>query len=151
MWLSSCFRLATRHAKMRKWKNKITTLKTWRVIAWRPFAPPGENTTNSTRKRDAWYVAYFRVAGRKVAMRKNEKVTIWRVFAWRPFAFTPRKHAYTTWHKSATISQRLRHALLLKSLPPRKDHVTIEYHVRCLVFCMHSTLYFVQYGEFFLS
>ena len=35
--------------------------------------------------------------------RKHENVTIWRVFAWRPFAFSPRKHVYTTWHKSATI------------------------------------------------
>jgi len=31
----------------------------------------------------------FRVAGRKVAMRKHEKVTIWRVFVWRLFAFSP--------------------------------------------------------------
>ena len=30
----------------------------------------------------------------------------WRVFAWRPFAFSPRKHVYTTWHKSATIGKR---------------------------------------------
>ena len=32
-----------------------------------------------------------------------------------------------------------------------KDHVTIEYHVMCLVFCMYSTLYAVQYGEVLLS
>ena len=32
-----------------------------------------------------------------------------------------------------------------------KDHVTIEYHVMCLVFCMCSTLYSVQYGENLLS
>ena len=43
--------------------------------------------TNISRKRNAWNVAYFRVAGRTVAMRKHEKVTIWRVFAWRLFAF----------------------------------------------------------------
>ena len=48
-----------------------------------------KDTTNSSRKRNAWYVAYFRVAGRKVAMQKHEKVIIWRVFAWRPFAFSP--------------------------------------------------------------
>ena len=29
-----------------------------------------------------------------------------------------------------------------------KDHVTIEYHVMCLVFCM---LYSVQYGEILIS
>jgi len=32
---------------------------------------------------------------------KTRKITIWR-----GFAFTPRKHAYTTWHKSATIEGR---------------------------------------------
>ena len=64
---------------------------------------PGKDTTNSSQKRNAWTVAYFRVAGRKVAMRKHEKGTILRVFAWRLFAFSPRKHAYTTWHKSATM------------------------------------------------
>ena len=26
------------------------TLKTWRVFAWQPFAPPGENTTDGRRK-----------------------------------------------------------------------------------------------------
>ena len=35
---------------------------------------------------------------------KSPKVTIWRVIAWRLFAFMPRKHAYTTWHQSATIA-----------------------------------------------
>jgi len=39
----------------------------WRVFAWRPFAPPGKDTTNSSRKRNAWNVEYFRVAGRKSA------------------------------------------------------------------------------------
>jgi len=32
-----------------------------------------------------------------------------------------------------------------------KDNVTIEYHVMCLVFCMSSTLYSVQYGDISLS
>jgi len=32
-----------------------------------------------------------------------------------------------------------------------KVHVTIEYHVMCLVLCMYSTLYSVQYGEILLS
>ena len=62
----------------------------WRVFAWRPFALTGKDTRKSRRKRNAWNVAYFRVAGRMVAMRKHEKVTIWRVFAWRLFAFSPR-------------------------------------------------------------
>jgi len=45
----------------------------WRVFAWRPFVPPGKDTTNSSRKRNAWNVAYLRVAGRKVAMRNTKK------------------------------------------------------------------------------
>ena len=32
-----------------------------------------------------------------------------------------------------------------------KDHMTLEYHVMCLVFCVYSTLYSVQYGEILLS
>jgi len=32
-----------------------------------------------------------------------------------------------------------------------KDHVTIEYHVMCLVFCMYSMLYSVQYGDILRS
>jgi len=42
--------------------------------------------------------------GRHAKTRQNQpaKITIWQVFAWRPFAFSPRKHDYTTWHKSAT-------------------------------------------------
>jgi len=34
----------------------------WQFFAWRPFAPLGKNTTNSSRKGNAWNVAYFRVA-----------------------------------------------------------------------------------------
>ena len=37
------------------------------------------------------------------------------------------------------------------NLCPSKVHVAIEYHVMCLVFCMYSTLYSVQYGEILLS
>jgi len=32
-----------------------------------------------------------------------------------------------------------------------KGHVTIEYHVMRLVFCMYSALNYVQYGETLLS
>jgi len=135
-------------------KDKITTLKTWRVFVWRPFAPPGENTTDGRRQLatykcvvslpggaksrhaktrhmvtfSCFRVATFRPARQRYdkqeAKRRNmktvvlscggakgrhaikEKVTIWRVFVWRPFAFSPRKHVYTTWHKSATICFR---------------------------------------------
>ena len=45
----------------------------WRVFAWRPFASPGKDMTNSSRKRNTWNVPYFRVAGRNVAMRKHKK------------------------------------------------------------------------------
>ena len=47
---------------------------------------PRKDITNSSRKRMSLHVVYFCVAGRKVDMRKHEKVTIWRVFAWRPYA-----------------------------------------------------------------
>jgi len=91
------------------------TNQPFRVFAWRSERSPRENTlnggfggkdtTNRRRKGDALKVWYFRVAGRKVAMRKHDKVTIWRVFAWRLFA---PKHDNTKWHKSATIPQSQR-------------------------------------------
>ena len=31
-------------------EDKNTTLKTWRVFVWRPFTPPGEDTTYGGRK-----------------------------------------------------------------------------------------------------
>jgi len=76
--------------RKRERSTRKKNAKRWfgRVFAWRPFASPGKDTTNSSRKRNAWNAAYFRVAGRKVAMRKHEKVTIWRVFAYRLFAFS---------------------------------------------------------------
>ena len=64
----------------------------WRVFAWRPFAPPGKDTTNRRLKGDAWKVSYFHVAGRKVAMRKHEIVIILRVFALRLFAPKTRQY-----------------------------------------------------------
>jgi len=115
-----------RHAKTRQNHH-------WRVFAWRPFAPPGKDTTNrgenakgrhaKTRQMmtiSCFLMATFRPATRKYATfhalrfrllfgeakgrhAKPDKIAFWRVFAWRPFAFSPRKHVYTTWHKSATI------------------------------------------------
>ena len=67
-----------RHAKTRQ-------MVTFRVFAWRPFAPPHERTTLVMRRLFASCLSYLCLAGRKVTMRKHEKVTIWRVFAWRPF------------------------------------------------------------------
>jgi len=85
----TCFRgenAKGRHAK---------PAKRWfcRVFRWRPFASPGKDTTNSSRKRNAWNVAYDRVAGRKT--RKSHHLTgfrvvtfrvfapVWRIFSWR--------------------------------------------------------------------
>jgi len=64
-------------AKTRKVATRKPT-KWWfcRVVAWLPFASPGKDTTISSRRRNACNIAYFRVAGRKVAMRKHEKVII---------------------------------------------------------------------------
>jgi len=73
------------------------------VFAWRPFAPPHESTRHSMRCVFGYCLSYLCLAERKVAMRKPAKITIWRVFAWQPFAVSPRKHVYTTRHKSATI------------------------------------------------
>jgi len=75
----------------------------FRVFAWRPFAPPHENTTLFMRRLFASCLSYLCLEGRKVATRKPAKITIWRVFTWRLFAFSPRKHDNTKWHKSATI------------------------------------------------
>jgi len=41
--------------------------------------------------------------GRHAKTRQNHHLA---GFAWRPFAFSPRKHVYTTWHKSATIQHQ---------------------------------------------
>ena len=68
-------------------------------------------------------MSYFRVAGRKVAMRKHEKVTIWRVFAWRLFAFSPRKHDNTTWHKSATIEKSTKSAKEITLLSNKMNEI----------------------------
>ena len=79
----------------------------FRVFAWRPFAPPHESTRLSIRCVYGYCLSYLCLGegGRKVAMRKPDKITIWRVFAWRLFVFSPRKHAYTTWHKAVTIEE----------------------------------------------
>ena len=44
----SCFCLLFSHFLLNIIIRALDT-KTWRVFAWRPFAPPGENTTNGTR------------------------------------------------------------------------------------------------------
>jgi len=84
-------------------KGETAKWSLFRVFAWRPFAPPHESTRQSMRCIFGYCLSYVCLARRKVAMRKPAKITIWRVLAWRPFAFSPRKHVYTTWHKSATI------------------------------------------------
>jgi len=78
----------------------------FRVFAWRLFAPPHKSAWHFMRCVYGYCFSYLCLARRKVAMRKPTQITIWRVFAWRPFAFSPRKHAYTTWHKSATIVRK---------------------------------------------
>ena len=82
----------------------------WLICAMSYYRVFVANFRPATGKYETFHVSPFRLlfvvsclAGRKVATRKHEKVTIWRVFAWRPFAFSPRKHDNTTWHKSATI------------------------------------------------
>jgi len=91
-------------AKRRKGATR-NPAKWWlfRVFAWRPFAPPHDSSRHSMRCVFGYCLSYLSLARRKVAMRKPDKIIFWRVFAWRPFAFSPRKHVYTTWYKSATI------------------------------------------------
>ena len=76
----------------------------------------GDLSPRHTKVRDIPCVAFsatvcriFCLARRKVAMRKPDKITFYQVFAWRPFAFSPRKHVYTTWHKSSTIKIQYKH------------------------------------------
>jgi len=78
-WFMPC-RINVSSGRKRERSPRENPPKWWfcRVFAWRPFASPVKDTTNSSRKRNAWNVAYFRVAGRK--------------------------HDNTTWHKSATIT-----------------------------------------------
>ena len=66
--------LSPRHTKVRHFSCVAFSPPDCRIFAWRGERSPCEN-----------------------------KITFWRFFAWRPFALTPRKHVYTTWHKSATI------------------------------------------------
>jgi len=91
---------------MRKWKTKSRYLR--RGVFSRGGLSPRHAKTRQMEGENSPLinVSYLRLAGRTVATRKHEKVTIWRVFAWRPFAFSPRKHDNTTWHKSATILWR---------------------------------------------
>ena len=84
----ACFR--GENAKMRHAKIcQMVSFSCFRMATFRP----------ATRKYATFYALRFRhclsflcLAGRKVAMRKAAKI-----------AFSPRKHSYTTWYKSATI------------------------------------------------
>jgi len=89
-------------------RRKVATRKPakwwlFRVFAWWHFAPPHESTRHSMRFVFGYCLSYLCLARRKVATRKPDEIAFWGVFAWRPFAFSPRKHVYTTWYKSATI------------------------------------------------
>ena len=68
----------------------------------------------------------------------------------QPLINTAIKHQYqmpTNTNLLTAITSRV--ATLISA--PSKVHVAIEYHVMCLVLCMYSTLYSVQYGEILLS
>jgi len=122
----------------------------WRVFAWRPFAPPGKDTTNrgenakrSPRENppigDFFVFSHGDLSPRHTKVRDIPCVafsaTVCRFFAWRgerspcenptksPFGgfsrgdlsrFRPRKHVYTTWHKSATIKTSFSLLILIK-------------------------------------
>jgi len=66
----------------------------------------GDLSPRHTKVRDIPCVAFSptvcRIFAWRGVMRKPAKIPLGG-FPRRPFAFSPRKHAYTTWHKSATI------------------------------------------------
>ena len=85
-----------RHAKTRQ----MVTFSCFRMATFRP----------AIRKYDTFYASPFRLLfvislpggakGRHAKTRQNHLLAGYRVAT---FAFSPRKHIYTTWHKSATI------------------------------------------------
>ena len=70
--------LSPRHTTVRHFSCVAFSPSVCRIFAWRGERSPCENPTKSP---------------------------FGGFFAWRPFAFSPRKHVYTTWHKSATIME----------------------------------------------
>jgi len=82
---------------------KKPQMVTFLCFCMETFRPPHKSTRYSMRCVFGYCLSYLWLARGKVAMQNPTKFTIRRVFAWRPFAFLPRKHVYTTWHKSATI------------------------------------------------
>ena len=94
MRLSSCFRLATRHAKMRKCEDERQNHDTRRGVFSR-----GDLSPRHTQVRHFSCVAFspmFVVSLPGGAKGRHAKTRQNRVL--------PRKHVYTTWHKSATIA-----------------------------------------------
>jgi len=97
--------LSPRHTKVRHFSCVPFSPPVCCIFAWRGESPPKSPFGVFSRGDLSPRQAKIRQTGaktRKVATRKPA-ITFWRVFAWRPFAFSPRKHVYTTWHKSATI------------------------------------------------
>ena len=85
-----------RHAKTRQ----MVTFSCFRMATFR-LATRKYATFRALRFRLLFVVSLPGGAkGRHDKTRQNHHLAS---CAWRPFAFSPRKHAYTTWHKSATI------------------------------------------------
>jgi len=85
------------------------------------------------------FVVYFALANGQVVIIKIICIdTAFRVRLWQDMC---------SYNLFTAITSRVATLISASS----KDHVTIEYHVMCLVFCMYSTLYSVQYGEILLS
>ena len=75
-----------------KMKDKITTLKTWRVFAWRPFAPPGVNTTDGRRKLATYKCVVSSPGGAKGRHAKTRHMVTFSCF--RVATFRPARQRY---------------------------------------------------------
>jgi len=77
-------------------EDKNTTLKTWRVFAWRPFSPPGEDTTDGRRKHATYKCVVYLHGGAKGRHAKTRQMVTFSCF--RMATFCPATRKYATFH-----------------------------------------------------
>jgi len=118
--------LSPRHTKVRHFSYVAFSSPVCRIFAWLGERSPRENPPKSPFSGfSRGDLSPRQAKTQKGATRKPAIWLLFRVFAWRPFAqphestrysmrcvfgyclsylcLATRKHAYTTWHKSATI------------------------------------------------
>lgn len=97
----ACFR-----GKKKKRLNSAK-LAVWHVFMWPPFSLPCENTTNRRIKHDTKIRHVYTIDLSALVLcggAKTRQMANVVPFPVVIFAFSPRKHANTAWHKSATIT-----------------------------------------------